>query len=233
MPHVKVVAAAVRLKIVELCRGPGFVRAGCVAIAVGERVLHVHCQPAAVAALERHLQSIVGIVATARFIVDLGIRVLDRRAVDYAELADRVHADHLASHRIGPVDDADAGRNIRSVDYRSAARQDLVRDASQEQVAALAADVGDGRDHVVSPSLLPRERVLEDELRYLVIARIRTRLIAAVIRVVIKVCDDPRNIRRERQQRAVCDSRAYAVALDRLYLVLGLARPVEDAEAAA
>ena len=66
-----------------------------------------------------------------------------------------IDADHLSGNRICPVHHAYTGRYIRSIDDRGLSGQYLVRHAPQEQVAALAADICDGRDKLMRQLLLP------------------------------------------------------------------------------
>ena len=64
---------------------------------------------------------------------------------------------------------------------------DLVRDAAQEQIASLAADVGRGRRHPAAEILLHRRRVLVHLLRQRVVVGVGARLVGAVVRVVDEV----------------------------------------------
>src|SRR5205085_3735539 len=96
------------------------------------------------------------------------------------------------------------------------------------------ADVGRGRDEIRTEVALQRQRVLVDLLRNRVLVRVGARLIRAVVRIVDEVGADHARIDGIGSPKcAGGQRRADALGLDRLDLILGLARPDEDAETTA
>jgi hypothetical protein len=106
----------------------------------------------------------------------------------------------------------------------------ILFEKAQEQVASLAADVCRRAHHLPGQLALHGYRVLVDPLGNRVLVGIGPRLVRAVVRIVDEVRAQQGGIDRK---RAAADCRADAVALDRLNLIIGLARTDVEAEAAA
>src|SRR5207253_8077390 len=104
---------------------------------------------------------------------------------------------------------------------------DAVRDASQEQIAALASDVSTGDNKPARQFLLHRDVVLIDPLGNFVIRRVGAWSKRSIVRIRDEVGSHCGYI--DRITSAV-DNRVDQVAFDRLQQVLGLSRAVENSE---
>ena len=139
------------LEVEGIDGGLGFVGAAGVADGVAVGPLAADGEAAAEAAMEGGLERVVVVGAAAGLVVDLGEAVAELRAPG-ARAGGGVHGD--AGDEVGP--------------------------GAQEQVAALAADVGDGEDSAAGQFLLEAGRVGEDLLRESVAGRIGAGLEAEV-----------------------------------------------------
>ena len=145
---VEVVVAEVVLEVRDVPRvvagGDGFVRAAGDARAVAERVLAVQGEPVRRTAREPQLHRVVAVVPAAGLVVDFSVGPLD--AGDGGARAHRA-GQHLAVR---------AGHDVELADLRAGAgavglhADRPVRDAPQEQVSALASDVGNRQRHVAA-----------------------------------------------------------------------------------
>src|SRR5215204_197699 len=169
MTDVEIVSPPICLEIIQLGRGAGLIRSRCRSFAASVGVLHVHCQPGTEAPLQRELECVVPIITTTGLIVDLCERIRNGGPADNAELANRGYADDLAA-RVRSINDAYSSWNVRPIEYRCLTGKNLVCNASQEEVAAAAANITERSGQVIRKLLLPRNAVLKNSFRNLVIA---------------------------------------------------------------
>src|ERR1051325_7514480 len=142
-----------------------------------ETILRVQGEARIETARQRDLQSVITIAPAARLIVNLREGILHAaRAGDDREFAHGVDGDDLTREGVCAIDDADASGQRRPVDDRGLAGKNLIADAAQEKITALAADVPDGRHQLVRQLLLDVEAVLVNLLGDGVLGGVSARL---------------------------------------------------------